>query len=774
MFTEKNSIFKRCNFFGLFAVCAMFWACSDNVAGGASGDAGIVAVKNLDVAGVSQKGPFVIGSAVTVQGIDCKTLEFSNEHFEGEVKSGMGDFIVKGVSLKSTCAMLKVTGKYLDELTGKESVGEVALHALTDLKDRKNVNINVLTELEYERVMYLVTEKKMDFADAKKQAEKEVFAAFGIKGDFGNSEDLTIFESGDGNAALLAVSVLMQAETDTAGLEKRIEKFADSFAETGMWKDSTAKAAIEKWQVAATADGTLDSIRKNVENWGYADVVPAFEKYVEAFGEDVILSEVEGSSSSSKDVGLAETSSGSKPVETSSSSSAKVDAGSEYNASANALKDLRDGQTYRTVKIGGQVWMAENLNYEVENSVCYKNSADSCAKYGRLYTWAAAMDSIKTGCGYGVSCSSTLPVQGVCPSGWHLPSNAEWGALIMEAGGPFVAGVHLKARTDWYRTGRGTDAFGFTALPAGLWNDDYGFIGDVADFWSSAERDSIYVYAMGMNYDSKGASIGLSDKSYRMCSVRCLKNNDSVVSSSSSSVASSSSVKIALACKSRYQDDCVYDTLTDERDGQTYKTVKIGNQVWMAENLNYASLQSTDSLDSTSFCYEDDPDNCEEYGRLYLWSAVMDSAATWSDNGKGCGYGVVCSPTFPVRGVCPAGWHVPTRDEVMELIDAVGGLDVVGDMLISECSGCIDEVDLYGFSFRPTGRKRSSGYYDDDGEYGYMWTTTDDYWNSDEFFLKNNEPFELVAAFSMSKAGGNLGIHGGYKNMGYPVRCVKD
>ena len=64
--------------------------------------------------------------------------------------------------------------------------------------------------------------------------------------------------------------------------------------------------------------------------------------------------------------------------------------------------------------------------------------------------------------------------------------------------------------------------------------------------------------------------------------------------------------------------------------------------------------------------------------------------------------------------------------------------------------------------------------YDDDGEYGYMWTITDDYWNSDEFFLKNNEPFELVAAFSMSKAGGNLGIHGGYKNMGFPVRCIKD
>ena len=728
------------------AFLSMFSACSDDkVAGGSSGDTGIYAVKDLDVAGVSQKGPFVKGSAVTVQGIDCKTMELTGEIFEGTVKSDKGDFGVDDVNLSATCALFEVTGYYFNEVTGKRSADEVTLHALSDLSDRKHVNINMLTELEYRRVMHLVSEEHMDFADAKKQAEKEVLAAFGIKGDFDNFEDLTIFEGGDGNAALLAVSVMMQAETDEAGLAKRIDKFADSFAETGKWKDDETKAVIEKWQVAATADGTLDSIRKNVESLGYADVVPAFEKFVEAFqsssSNNVIASETKLSSSSK----------GVEPAEMSSSSSAKADAGSEYDASANTLKDLRDGQIYRTVKIAGQVWMAENLNYEVENSSCFKNSADSCAKYGRLYT---------------------LPIQGVCPSGWHLPSGVELNALVTEAGGPIVAGLHLKSRTDWYRTVRGTDALGFAALPAGRWSEDNGFVGGVAAFWSSSERDSIHVYAMHLS--DYRADITFSDKDNVAYSVRCLKNNDSVESSSSGSEASSSSVKIALACKMKNTDYCKYETLIDERDGQTYKPIKIGTQTWMAENLNYASLQPTDRLDSTSFCYENEPFNCEKDGRLYLWSAVMDSAATWSDNGKGCGYGVVCSPIFPVRGVCPAGWHVPNRDEVMELLDAVGGVDVAGNMLISEYSGCIDEVDLYGFSFRPTGRKRSEGYYDDDGEYGYMWTTTDDYWNSDEFLLKNNEPFELVAAFSLSKAGGNLGMHGYYKNTGYPVRCIKD
>ena len=738
---NESRIFRGVFAFALaFAFVSIFSACSEKVAGGSSDDAGIYAIKDLDVAGVSQKGPFVKGSAVTVQGIDCKTVELTHEIFEGSVKSDKGDFGVDDVNLSVSCALFEVTGHYFNEVTGKKSAGEVTLHALSDLSDRKHVNINMLTELEYRRVMHLVSEEHMDFVDAKKQAEKEVLAAFGIKGDFDNFEDLTIFEGGDGNAALLAVSVMMLAETDEAGLAKRIDKFADSFAETGKWKDDETKAVIEKWQVAATADGTLDSIRKNVESLGYADVVPAFEKFVEAFQSS---SSVTPRSSSSSKVP--------EPAEESSSSSANADAGSEYDASANTLKDLRDGQIYRTVKIAGQVWMAENLNYEVENSSCFKNSADSCAKYGRLYT---------------------LPIQGVCPSGWHLPSGVELNALVTEAGGPIVAGLHLKSRTDWYRTVRGTDALGFAALPAGRWSEDNGFVGGIAAFWSSSERDSIHVYAMHLS--DYRADITFSDKDNVAYSVRCLKNNDSVESSSSGSEASSSSVKIALACKMKNTDYCKYETLIDERDGQTYKTIKIGTQTWMAENLNYASLQPTDRLDSTSFCYENEPFNCEKDGRLYLWSAVMDSAATWSDNGKGCGYGVVCSPTFPVRGVCPAGWHVPNRDEVMELLDAVGGVDVAGDMLISEYSGCIDEVDLYGFSFRPTGRKRSEGYYDDDGEYGYMWTTTDDYWNSDESVNKDFEPFELVAAFSLSKAGGNLGMHGYYKNTGYPVRCIKD
>ena len=282
MFTKKESALEWGKLLGVLAVSAVFWACSDDksVAGGTTDDAGITAVTDWEVAGVTQKGPFVTGSAVTVQELDGITLKQTGKSFKGSIKSDKGDFAIKDIDLKSQYAILEASGYYRDEITGKKSTGTVTLRALTDLSNRKTVNINLLTHLEYERVMYLVTEKKKPIADAKAQADEEILAAFNIAGDFGESEDLNIFESGDGNAALLAISVLMQADVDVAGLTERMGEFSIAIAEGGAWEDSDTKAVIADWVCDADLKGTLANVRKNVENWKYADSVPEFEKYV--------------------------------------------------------------------------------------------------------------------------------------------------------------------------------------------------------------------------------------------------------------------------------------------------------------------------------------------------------------------------------------------------------------------------------------------------------------------------------------------------------------
>ena len=274
----KKGLFK------IAAVALLLTACAgDDVAGGASGDAGITAVTDREVAGVSQKGPFVTGSAVTVQELDGITLKQTGKSFKGSIKSDKGDFAIKDINLQSQYAILEASGYYRDEISGKKSSGTVMLRALTDLSNRKTVNINLLTHLEYERVMYLVTEKKKSIAEAKEQAEKEILASFGIDGDFAESEDLNIFKSGDGNAALLAVSVLMQSDVDVAGLTERMGKFSIALAEGGSWDDADTKTAIADWACDVDLKGTLANIRRNVENWKYADSVPAFEKYVTNF-----------------------------------------------------------------------------------------------------------------------------------------------------------------------------------------------------------------------------------------------------------------------------------------------------------------------------------------------------------------------------------------------------------------------------------------------------------------------------------------------------------
>ena len=201
------------------------------------------------------------------------------------------------------------------------------------------------------------------------------------------------------------------------------------------------------------------------------------------------------------------------------------------------FKDARDGQIYKSVKIGNQVWMAENLNYDYNEgtakSYCYNDEQESCAKYGRLYTWAAAMDSAGVfgdggkGCGYDVTCSAKEPVRGICPEGWHLPSDAEWETLFTAVGGEDVAGTKLKSKSGWYNNGNGTDEYGFSVLPAGnrfdvgnYYNADY-----YAFFWSRTEHSSVDAYNWDFFYVDTYVRSQYYSKEIGF-SVRCLRDSD--------------------------------------------------------------------------------------------------------------------------------------------------------------------------------------------------------------------------------------------------------
>lgn len=237
---------------------------------------------------------------------------------------------------------------------------------------------------------------------------------------------------------------------------------------------------------------------------------------------------------------------------------------------------------------------------------------------------------------------------------------------------------------------------------------------------------------------------------------------------SSSEVSSSSSIPSSF---SEGDDRSVYDaqnnTLTDYRDGQVYRTVTIGEQTWMAENLNYAYLVASDSLDSISVCYKGDSSYCSWYGRLYTWAAAMDSAAIFSDNGKGCGNGKRCYPTYPVRGACPKDWHLPTQYEWTRLIEEVGDESEAGRLLKSTKSWFTDEegTDAYEFSVLPAGMwapagKQINGWYNNITEFAYFWTSTES---------ANTEVHTII--FTTLDV---VWLDIKFKYQGYSVRCVKD
>jgi uncharacterized protein (TIGR02145 family) len=166
--------------------------------------------------------------------------------------------------------------------------------------------------------------------------------------------------------------------------------------------------------------------------------------------------------------------------------------------------------TVKTVKIGEQTWMAENLNIKAGNSWCYDGDDSNCDRYGRLYDWETAKK--------------------VCPAGWHLPTRQEWNDLIevVGGGGENVAGKKLMSKNRWSNNGNGTDDYGFSALPGGDRGYGGGFssIRNYGYWWTATEGGSGEAYCRFMGYSILGFEIGdnANKKSYAY-SVRCVKDD---------------------------------------------------------------------------------------------------------------------------------------------------------------------------------------------------------------------------------------------------------
>lgn len=517
-----------------------------------------------------------------------------------------------------------------------------------------------------------------------------------------------------------------------------------------------------------------------------------------------------------------------------------------------AFNDMRDNQNYKTIEIGDQIWMAENLKYlpavvgpdtESYTSPYYyvydyygtdvataKESANYTT-YGVLYNWPAAMNSAAS------STSNPSGVQGVCPSGWHMPSDTEWTELteyLINNGYGFGGsgddiGKSIASISGWDSSTDPSDvgynqatnnSSGFDGFPGGkrLETGSFEGKGGTGVWWSAYQMSSSTARSLSL-YDLRDyLALGESDK-IRGFSVRCLKDEENIDIPVAEFSANTTSGVIPLAIvfsdrstnepiswswdfgdgststeqnpSHTYTTEGTYtvtlivtnsagsdtvtkidyitaspntlvtNTFTDSRDGQTYSTIEIGSQVWMAENLKYLPAVVDPGTESytepyyyvygyigTDVATAKATENYSTYGVLYNWSAALNA--------------------------CPSGWHLPSDEEWKTLEMELGmsqneaddtswrGTDEGNQMKSTTgWSNNGNETNSSGFTALPGGYRFSLGSFHYLGYYGYWWSSS-----------------EYSSSYAWNRTlyytSGDVYRGDKYKGFGFSVRCIKD
>lgn len=564
-----------------------------------------VAITKMTFTGVAEKGPYMSGTTIKLSELDDE-MDPTGTTFDWEVTSDLGAYTSTKVTLKSQYALLQANGYYYNENTAKTTANQVSLKSLIDLNGRTSANINILGHLAYKRTVNLFVEsgKFKNIPAAKSQAEKEVLAAFGWPTNNHAFEDLSIFGTYEDDAKLLAASILLQEGLSDVDMTSRLTVLATDFEEDGLWSDSAAKVKAADWAMDTTRK--FSKTRTQLEELGGS--VPNFEKYISLFvgnvyGIGVCNGERDGekikmTNAYSNNLGKIyacddgkwryPTTSENRVGKTCTASqkgtfaslfdaydreteyvcdggngnwrvSTVYDHPKEYYLNPDykygTLKDSRDGKTYKTTEIGLQTWMAENLNYYdknnsnlVDNSWCYKNVEANCNVGGRLYTWTAAMNLDPK---YAKTIADFLvesPHKGICPDGWHVPTNAEWLQVRnyiskMEGGSTGAYSEIMKSSKGWYPYSTSSkpseDSYGFSAIATGAYYGKYAnpkesysrYAFDdekyFANFWSATEATkytgAVYWYLDYREYAIRSYEASYNEKD-RGFALRCVKD----------------------------------------------------------------------------------------------------------------------------------------------------------------------------------------------------------------------------------------------------------
>ena len=663
----------------------------------------IVPIKSKTITGFAQKGPFKAGATVDIfeLELDGKTFAQTGKSFTGKVSNDSGAFKISNVSLKSQYALLRVTGYFKSEINDESVHG--TLSAVTDLSKRENVNVNILTHLEYDRVLYLLN-KGMNFTSAKKQAEREVLAAFGIEGNFKNTEDMNVLDETESDAPLIAISKMLLAgkdkgtNRDEEDLSDLLTKIALDLEDNGEWENVGGRDNSpgdycpwdNKWQIATRAVHNMDFNEYTDDRCGCDE-------------NDLVCRKICHFVQSWRIVGRYCTSAIDDEIICNWDSDYR-----DRGVVCTEFSKCRNGEWFKASQLEADTYKwSKGKDGEIkkgdETGIKYKYDAE-------LGEWRkiSALDTLLNVCtkkhiGEMAKLKDDSSMVYYCDGvNWREATKIE---------------LELEIDTKGLVCNKNGE------ILSGKENPENKYVCDAGTFRIATAADTLYGFA-------------------------CVSYNEGKTSGN-------------LVCENGH----FYGLLKDERDGQTYRTVAIGSQIWMAENLAFYY-----NVNGASYGVYANP-KCDSCGLYYSWEEAMDTAGVYSENGKGCSRYDVCSMKTPARGICPTGWHLPDTTEWNALFAAVGGQSTAGRVLKSQTgwystgkplefydhiwNGNGNGTDAFGFSALPAGAWDDyEGRIDDDSHASF--------WSSNMYVM------------SLSSERDDAGLGPVNRFYRFSVRCLRD
>jgi hypothetical protein len=239
-------------------------------------------LKKEAIGGFVQKGPFISGTSILISELK-NDLSPTGKLFNTQITDNKGKFEINNIELVSNFISIRADGFYYNEVLGEKSGSQITLYAISDISDKSAININLLSHLEKSRVEYLISQGE-SFSDAKNQAQSEILAMFKFAIDsIDLSEQLDITKEGNGNAILLAASLILQGHRTEGELTELLSNISTDLREDGVLDESSLTTQLINHAVYLNKTSIRNNLIERYSELGLSVQIPDFEKYISHF-----------------------------------------------------------------------------------------------------------------------------------------------------------------------------------------------------------------------------------------------------------------------------------------------------------------------------------------------------------------------------------------------------------------------------------------------------------------------------------------------------------